>query len=180
MRVIVGLTLILLVPAVAGCGTNAPTRSAGGAAANTPGAAAFRYARCMRSHGVGEFPDPQVTSSPGETSIRQVAPASLASSPHWKSAQEACRGLMPGPGSVADHPGPGGRVLLAFARCLRAHGMSDFPDPDPEGRITHQMLSAAGVNLRTPVFLSAAKACIGVTHGAITPAEIGAAIRGPH
>jgi hypothetical protein len=109
-----------------------------------------------------------------------AVPASLGSAPKFKSAEKACGGIISGPNARPDHQGPPAAVLLAFARCLRVHGMSDFPDPDPQGRLTSQMLSAAGVNLHTPVFLDAAKACIGVTHGAITPADIRAAVTGPH
>ncbi len=178
MRVLSGLVLALLLPLAAGCGSTPRATPYGGASG--PGAEAFRYARCMRTQGVVGFPDPHVVIRPGVTSISQVAPASLGSSPHFKSAQRACRGLIPGPGAVRDHHGPSGAVLLAFARCLRSHGMSSFPDPNPQGQITHEMLSAAGVNLHTPGFLSAAKSCIGVTHGAITPDEIRAAISGPH
>ena len=70
--------------------------------------------------------------------------------------------------------------MLTFARCLRNHGVSDFPDPDAQGRLTLQMTSAAGVDLKVPSFLRAAKACVGVTHGAITLAEVARAVNGPH
>jgi hypothetical protein len=180
VRVIVGLVLTLAVSAVAGCGSQAPTGKASQGIANTSNDAPFQYAHCIRSHGVPSFPDPQVTSTPGSTSVRQIAPASVVSAPKFKTAEHACAGLMPGPGARPSHEGPGGAVLLAFARCLRTHGLSGFPDPDRNGRITSQMITAAGINLRTPAFLSAARACIGVTHGAITAADVLAAGNGPH
>jgi hypothetical protein len=135
----------------------------------------------MRSHGVSDFPDPHITTSGGITRISQIAPASMVSLRNFRPAQKACGRIMPGPGNVntTDH-GPSRAILLAFARCLRSHRLADFPDPDRDGRITPEMISAAGVDLHSPVFLSAAKACIGITHGAITPADIHAAINGPH
>jgi hypothetical protein len=69
---------------------------------------------------------------------------------------------------------------LAFARCLRRHGLARFPDPNSQGQITRQMISAAGIDLHQPAVLSAAKACVGVTHGVITQADVDRAINGPH
>lgn len=180
MRFIARLSVVLLLPAVAGCGSAGPTSGSDRAGARTSNDAPFRYAQCIRSHGVPSFPDPVVTSSPGQTSVRQMVPASAGLSPKFEAAQKACRGILPTPGARSDHQGPGAAILLAFAKCLRSHGISTFPDPGPQGQITRQMLATAGVNLRTPVFLDAARACIGVTHGAITPADIRAAISGPH
>jgi hypothetical protein len=181
MKLSAGLALVLLIPAVAGCGSQPPTGSASGATASASNDAPFQYARCIRAHGVPSFPDPLITTTPGSTSVRQMAPASVANAPKFKTAEKACQSLEPGPNSgSSDHHGPSGAVLLAFTRCLRSHGLSGFPDPDRNGRISPQMISAAGINLRGPAFLSAARACIGVTHGAITAADVLAAAKGPH
>jgi hypothetical protein len=175
MRPIAALVLALLIPALAGCGSQAPTGSASRSNSSPSNGAPFEYARCIRTHGVPSFPDPQVTTSAGSTSVRQMVPASVGGSPKFKTAEQACRGLLPGPSAGPDGGGPGAGVLLAFARCLRRHGLGGFPDPDRDGRITPQMISAAGINLHGPAFLSAATACVGVTHGAITPADVLAA-----
>ena len=143
--------------------------------------AAFAYARCMREHGVVAFPDPQVTTDPGgaSASIRQMVPQSLVASPQFKTAQKACQAIEPGPQSRGAQ-GPHKQVLLSFARCLRAHGVADFPDPSAQGALTLQMIRAAGVDLQAPSFLIAGRACVGVTHGAITPAMLQAAVSGRH
>jgi hypothetical protein len=134
----------------------------------------------MRSHGVSTFPDPRVSTSPGRVSISQAAgPVPGAQAPVFKAAEHACRAILPAINAGAGRHGPGARVLLAFAHCLRDHGVSGFPDPDRQGHLTLQMISAGGVDLRSPAFLSAARSCIGVTHGAITAADIHAAISGP-
>jgi hypothetical protein len=135
----------------------------------------------MRVHGVSDFPDPQVTTTPGSTAIRQVMPASVAAAPGFNTAQRACARLQPGPGrSGPGGSGPGKQVMLAFARCVRTHGLVDFPDPTAEGRLTLAMISAAGVDVRASNFRTAALACVGVTHGAITPAQVAAAASGQH
>lgn len=191
MRFIAGVVLVLFIPAFAGCGSQSPQNTAsqsgsnglvsGASSASAASGAPFQYARCMRSHGVPSFPDPQVSTTAGSTSVRQVVPASVGGSPKFKTAQKACQGLEPGPtSSSSSHQGPGGAVLLAFVRCLRSHGLSGFPDPDRNGQISPQAISAAGINLQGPAFLSAGRACTGVTHGAITPADVVAAASGRH
>jgi hypothetical protein len=174
----VGVVLATLIGA---CGSATPPDAATQQSASTPGAAAFKFARCMRAHGVTDFPDPQVGSNGSSASIRQVAPASAVASPQFKSAQKACQGVAPGPGNATrDNKQPPPQVLLAFAHCLRGHGFADFPDPDRNGHLSVQMITAAGVDYRSPGFLTAAKACLGVTHGAITPGQVGALVNGSH
>jgi hypothetical protein len=147
-------------------------------------AAAFRYSSCMRAHGLGNFPDPQVSSSPGQQSIKQMVPSSLVNSPQFRVAQQACRSIMPGPGDtspaqLAQQQQTRERDLLAFAKCLRSRGLRRFPDPTSEGRLTLAMIHAAGVDLQAPDVLPAAKACIGVTHGLVTGADVERAISSP-
>jgi hypothetical protein len=164
------------------CGSS-PAPVPANAAAGGPGAQAFAYARCMRQHGVGDFPDPKVTTSAGggNVQIAMMAPASVGNSPAYKSADKACRGILPKPGSAGpDHQGPSKQVVLAFAQCLRSHGLTGFPDPTAQGELTPQMISAAGVDVHSQQFVSAGKACVSVTHGQITVAEVEALASGRH
>lgn len=162
----------------AGCGSNSPPAATQGASQG-PAAQAYAFSRCMRDHGVPNFPDPKVSVTPTQTRIAQVAPQSLVASPAFKGAQKACAPLQPGPGGPgggSSHGGPGKQVLLAFARCLRAHGLTNFPDPNSQGQITGQMITAAGIDLHAPAILTIARSCVGVTHGAITMAMVARAI----
>lgn len=168
-------------PLATGCGGSpAPTQGQSQSSKN-PAQQAFAYARCIRAHGVPTFPDPQVSTTAGSVGIRQGVPASAGLSPAFKSAQKACARIMPQPkNSRSDGNGPSKQVLLAFARCLRTHGANGFPDPNSNGQLTTEMISAAGVNIHTPSFLNAAKSCVGVTHGAITVAQVEALINRQH
>ncbi len=136
----------------------------------------------MHKHGVPEVPDPQVSTSGGQTSIRQIMPASAASSPRFKSAQKICGDIIKAANTGPDQAQIQAKkkMLLAFASCLRGHGISGFPDPDAQGRLTMDMLSAAGIDLHAPSFFKAARACVGVTHGAITMAQVEQAVNGHH
>ena len=93
-----------------------------------PATAAFKYAACIREHGVSSFPDPQVRTGQGRASIRQAVPASAGLSPRFAAAQKACKGIMPSPGNdgrtQADRQAKK-RDLLAFAHCLRSHGIAE-------------------------------------------------------
>ena len=68
--------------------------------------------------------------------------------------------------------------MLAFAGCIRRHGFTRFPDPTSTGQLSHQMLSAAGIDLHQPAVVRAADACVSVTHGFITRALVGRFIAG--
>lgn len=173
--IIAGLGLL-----VVGCGSSAPPTGAGQASGG-PAAAAYQYARCMRSHGVPGFPNPRVTITPGGGSVKvaQMAPQSAVSAPKFKTAQRACQSIIGAPQSRSPAEQQAHtQVLLAFARCLRSHGLSDFPDPDRQGQLTHQMINAAGVDLHSREFLRAATDCVPVTHGAISAAQVQAAVNG--
>jgi hypothetical protein len=136
----------------------------------------------MRQHGVPNFPDPSVSHNGNQTSIRQVISKPLVSSPQFHTAQTACASLMPGGG-----PG-GGRSpaeqharaqhLLAFARCMRSHSVSTFPDPTAQGQLTLEMVHAAGIDLQAPAVQHAAYTCVPAAGGAITAADVHRALNG--
>jgi len=171
-----------LMAVAAGCGSAHPTTSiTNSAAAQSPGAQAYAYARCMRAHGVSSFPDPHVSTTGNGVAVSMMAPKSAATAPAFKAASKACRGILPGPtDSTPAEQQAHRQVLLAFAHCLRSHGLSGFPDPNRNGDISQQMISAAGFDPRSTQFQRAGAACVGVTHGAITLAQVRAAANPQH
>jgi hypothetical protein len=182
----VGLSAAVAALAVAGCGSsNSPTTST---TAQSSGpqksiSAVYRFAACMRTHGVPNFPDPKVSVHPGGGSVAQAVPNNAVGTPAFKAAQKACQGILPPPQSPAQQAQQErehGQVLLAFARCLRTHGVPKFPDPSSQGELSLQAVQAAGVDLHAPAVLTAARACVGVTHGQITMAQVQQAINNPH
>ena len=177
---------------VAGCGGSSPSPTAANAGAGTitgpsaatsagaassgstvPGAGSpgLAFAECMRSNGVPSFPDP----SPGP-GLLFSATGLNPSSPAFKVAQAKCKKLLPGGGP----PGPGTTThpsartlakLVRIARCMRQHGVPQFPDPrtsvpsnlagideitDFDGVI---LLFPATLNLRAPAYRQALTAC---------------------
>jgi hypothetical protein len=113
------------------CGSSA--QSGAGSAGHTQGAsgrsALEAVVQCLRAHGVPGFPDPVYDSSDGRWhygDYRQSIP---------DSAQQACQHLDPSavtpspPVPQAEFQG-----LLKLARCIRQHGVADWPDPTPQGQ----------------------------------------------
>lgn len=111
---------------VAACGSSgAPPRSS--STRSSLANQALAYARCMRSHGVGDFPDP--TNSGG------LSYHGSTSSPAFTSAQTACASLAPhkvAPNSGHETPQQAAQdhaMLLRWANCMRHHGYPELPDP---------------------------------------------------
>jgi hypothetical protein len=117
----------------------------------------------MRSNGVPSFPD----SGGGLVIPNDINPAS----PAFRSAQQACQSLMPGPAPRAPATEQQRETLLAMSRCMRAHGVSGFPDPvdtrpgSPAGlamafgRPGAFLVIPKSLNPRSPAFRRAAGAC---------------------
>jgi hypothetical protein len=48
---------------------------------------------------------------------------------------------------------------LAYAQCMRTHGIADFPDPDSSGVLNVRSIRAQGRGPAAPQFQAALKAC---------------------
>jgi hypothetical protein len=157
---------------ITACGASSGSPTTSASASNSPAAVAFKYASCMRRHGVSGYPDPQVTTNPdGSVAMAVKGPANGSAAPAFRSAQKACSRILLSQ-TTNGAGGPSRQEFLAFAHCLHTHGIPDFPDPNTQGQITGQMINASGVDLKAPSFRTTADACVGVTHGAITRAGI--------
>jgi hypothetical protein len=130
--------------------STAPT-SAGGTGRRSGSPSAEAYAKCMRSHGVPTFPDPNSTGQLDASSVANL------NSTQGRKAQEICRSLAPRRSGQSTQGGsltPQQQAqLLKFARCMRLHGVHTFPDPTSTG------LSLSGVDPNSPQFQAAQKAC---------------------
>jgi hypothetical protein len=108
--------------ALAACGSS---HKPSGTSASGTSSGALAFANCMRSHGVPSFPDP----GGGGGGIQLDGTGVNPQSPAFKSARKACVGLLPGrPGAPEATEGQF-LAALKFSRCVRSHGLPDFPDP---------------------------------------------------
>ncbi len=59
---------------------------------------------------------------------------------------------------------------IAYAQCMRSHGVPDFPDPDRQGNLVIQGSPGSDLAPSSPAFLSGLKAC-GPLPSSVTPAQ---------
>ncbi|MGH2854580.1 MAG: hypothetical protein ACRDLF_10390 [Solirubrobacteraceae bacterium] len=162
---------------IAHLGTAARSSATAGEGAASPGsgspeAALLAFAKCMRSHGLPNFPDP----SGGGFSFRRGAGIDPFS-PAFKAGQAKCKKFQPsgGPGSG---PPPSAQTVARFlkvAQCMRRHGVPEFPDPrtsvpsnlhPPAGAarfvisdIEGVILVMGSIDTQSPAFTHAAGVC---------------------
>jgi hypothetical protein len=106
------------------------------------------YAQCIRDNGVPDFPDPDANGQ-----LRGPA-HEKANDPKFQAAQEKCRSLAPGAEHERSDPATV-EQLRRFSQCMRDHGLPDFPDPDPDGRLRGQ----GHEQQDNPTFRAAMEAC---------------------
>jgi hypothetical protein len=139
-------------PGVASIGTSG---SPSGSASDDQHADPLAYSKCMRSHGVPQFPDPdpngglELSAGPG-TGINP-------DSATFKAAQQACQHLLPTP--PPEQQQQNYEALLKFAKCMRDHGISDFPDPSPDGGLQIKSGHGSDLDPNSPTFKAAQQAC---------------------
>jgi hypothetical protein len=124
-----GLAALATVAVItAGCGSAA----AGNTSANRQ--QAVKFAECMRSNGVGNFPDPNAS---GAFTIDAVANGSglNTNSPAFNQAMTACKNLEPAGFTGTKRTAQQQAAALKFAQCMRKNGVPSFPDPAANGPI---------------------------------------------
>jgi hypothetical protein len=176
-RLLTATALVSLAPAFAGCGSSsAPTVAHLASAKGTPSASPegtspapesttshqqeeVDYAKCLRSHGAGDVPEP----SNRLRIVNGLGGGPNPGPPQVKAAQKQCNNLLPSGGG----PSPQMREqaverALKFAECMRSHGEPSFPDPNGGGGGSgHVRIGGPGpdIDLDSPRFKAAGKAC---------------------
>jgi hypothetical protein len=177
---VAGLALL-----AAGCGGGGSPRVATVAASTTTATTTTQnqlsglvgFSQCMRSHGVPNFPDPQrFVGGNVKLTIHQLGPS--------QAAMSACSHLLPTTGGGQPETAQQLRIrradALSFAKCMRGHGVSHFPDPTAQGDLTTGMVQAQGIDVHSPAVLRVVQTCLPASHGALTPAKIREALNNAH
>lgn len=132
---------------VAAC-SSIPSSTGSGGSSSTGGSSSsslLAFAHCMRSKGVPSFPDPQASGSDKFPTAQQLG----VSDSQYETAETACQNLLPA-GANDQFPQAEVQQLLigmrAFSRCMRTHGVTNWPDPsvNSSGQPDFQ-LSAHGI-----------------------------------
>ncbi|HEY2161189.1 MAG TPA: hypothetical protein VGH24_07785 [Solirubrobacteraceae bacterium] len=126
------------------------------------------FAKCMRAHGVPNFPDPGSNGSGGMViQARAGTPQNVTvngvsvNAPAFRSAMQTCRSKLPGGGTPPPLSASRKAAILKFAQCMRAHGLTNFPDPafQADGRIGLTVGAKNGLDPSSPAFQRAQAAC---------------------
>jgi hypothetical protein len=180
--------MVLLGLGLAACGsqTSPPVahvaRSTATTIASAPTNAAVLATRCLRQHGLPDLPGPVLATSGPLRGQMVLDKAGLVAYPSSvvNQATAACSAAMAqlpsGPNSVTSAQQL--QDLLAFAHCVRNHGVPNFPDPNGQGSFN---LAGTGINGHqlTPAELAAARACLATAHGQVhIPTQGGGASNG--
>jgi len=156
-----------------------PDPSASATASQDPEEQMLAFQRCMRDHGVDvqvTMADPNATggkvgvniqTGPGPSAANggRAQPGTAPDEQKLKAADDACHSLLPngGQGDPSRTMDPQLQdQLLAFAQCMRDHGI-DFPDPQFDGnRVTIGSNAGGRDNMpdpNSPQFKAATDAC---------------------
>ncbi|HEV2373240.1 MAG TPA: hypothetical protein VGS19_13835 [Streptosporangiaceae bacterium] len=166
MRLAGTVAALATVCVVSACGPGHGSRaipSSGNSGATSGRAQALHLAaQCIRQHGIPGFPDPAVNAA-GQVNIDKSALLTVPR-PVLTHALSACRPTLERAGVLAGNThGMGNaptpqqlQALLAFARCMRAHGLPGFPDPNPQ---TGGLSLPPAVSKSSPALHSATQAC---------------------
>jgi hypothetical protein len=133
-------------------------RASSSASSSVP-ASALAFSRCMRSHGVSQFPDPD--SSGG---LPKVDPQQLGvSSSRFQAAQNACAYLLQPSNAQVQQTLHG---MRDFARCMRSNGVHNWPDPttDSDGQPVFDLRGR--INPDSPQIATKSDQCAPLLHPA--------------
>jgi hypothetical protein len=137
LRLAAALVTVGCAVGLCACGSSGATgQSAVGATTATGDASPLGLSHCMRAHGVSDFPDP--TQGPGGQGLSiSATPGSPAltvqgitfSGPAFEKAEKACSRYLTPTGPPPQLSASQRAKLVAFAKCMRLHGVPDFADP---------------------------------------------------
>jgi hypothetical protein len=148
-------------PGVASLGptTSTTTTTTSGGGAQSTGAPSklgnfVRFVHCMDAHGI------QAQLGQGGQGVTINGPGVGPNSPTLQAAQKACQKYLPNGGPQQLTPAQRAqdmKLLLAMAKCIRAHGIPSFPDPDSQG--TFQFPQSSSFDPGSSQFQAAMQAC---------------------
>jgi hypothetical protein len=168
-KVLITLAAVTCALAIAACGSSGISFGAASGGVNPAYVATgLKFAKCMRSRGVPNFPDPSTGGG------IHLGSGINTSSPAFKAARASCGKLLPGGGPGAQHPSEQNKLqMLRISECMRRHGVPGFPDPTLKlpsnpNPADYSILEDLGgvvlavpstISTSSPVFKQAATAC---------------------
>jgi hypothetical protein len=173
-RLLTAATALAAAAAIAACGSSAPTGSTRptrtssptGSSASTgsgsnPTSSTLAFSKCMRANGVPNFPDLSNKGMKIEANGQSVSVQGISvSAPAFAAARQTCQRYLPPQQATPAQAAQQRRGGLQFAKCMREHGVPNFPDPKVvSSQGGNQEVYLPGINLQAPAVQAGAKAC---------------------
>jgi hypothetical protein len=126
-----------------------------------------KYVQCMRDAGIN-LPDPDAKGQIDYSTVNRDG--KLKRDPKFLSASEKCSGLLPPVPEELEDKGPPLteeqiRYAREYAKCMRANGEPDFPDPGPDGRWPRDDTSEGNTEQEAQAQFRAGQICAPVLEG---------------
>jgi hypothetical protein len=160
MRAISVVAIAGLALLAAGCGGGGSPGAASGTSSTTTATTsaqngALAFARCLRSHGLPNWPDPTAGGAFDKSKLRQTG----YSVSQVRAVEDGpCKHLQPASPASPTITAADRTDYLEAAGCMRSHGFPNFPDPTfPNGSVQTNIPSS--IDQDSPSFKSAATIC---------------------
>jgi hypothetical protein len=131
--------------------------SSGSPAAPAQGTGALAFARCMRTHGLPNWPDPESNGVFDKSKLQQAG-YSVAQT---RAAEDGpCKNILPTQAPTASQTitAQQQQDYLNAVACMRSHGITDFPDPTfSGGHVT--LVPPPGIDTNGTEFTAAQHIC---------------------
>lgn len=152
-------------PQVASLGKNSSSTNSSGSnttsPSGTPAQLLAEWTSCMRSHGDPNQANPTIDTN---RNIHIVNSLDIKGGLQHTSEAQACNSYLTAASTALggnQPPGPPNPKLVAYAKCMRANGVPNFPDPTGNGIV----IKGNGIDASSPVFQNANKLCTQQTGG---------------
>ena len=120
---------------------------------------ALAYSKCMRAHGIPNFPDPNVQDSAHAKGVGFSLSNIDTHSAQFTSAAKLCQ-KQTGFGHIsAAQLQAAMNNMLKVAECMRSHGIANFPDPFENSHQIGFNLNGTGIDMNSARFKAAQTAC---------------------
>lgn len=143
-------------PLLAACGGSHSGSGGSPSPGGATSASAVAYSACIRQHGVPDYPDPNGSGQLAKTDAQQLG----VSNSRYQAAEHVCKHLLPTGGTrpqqehqcMQDGDCSAAMVqqmLTAdrkLARCMRGHGVPNFPDPTTDSHGPIFNISKVGIS----------------------------------
>ena len=140
-------------------GGSSPSSTAGPPTLSTLTDQALAYSKCMRSHGIPVFPDPNVQDNAHSKGVGFSLGNIDTHSAQFTSATKLCV-KQTGFGHItAAQLQAGMNAMLKVAECMRSHGIANFPDPFENSHQIGFNFNGTGIDQNSSRFKAAQTVC---------------------